>query len=347
MTLGQIIEILGYGRLECPACPAESGAVTIGRFTLEMGERFLMDHRGHGKDIFLYPVNHRGTTFIMGPNGWENADPQHQATQESEAVPSQHELSLGRIGGEVTEQKISSPREGRNTARKPRHSEDDGKTGWVKVHRKLLDHGWFGNHKILVFWLYCLLKASHQFRRLMAGTEEVQLRPGQFIFGRRRAAEETGLTEQQIRTCIDSLRRRKNLTINSTNKFSIVSIVKWDTYQNGKTDHQPANQPSTNQQVTSSQPHTITKECNKNTLSCDFEAFYDAYPKKKGRKKAEKVWKSLSPSQELFQTIMGALERQKRSSEWKREKGRFIPLPEKWIDEQRWDDELQEAKPSW
>jgi hypothetical protein len=73
---------------------------------------------------------------------------------------------------------------------------------------------------------------------------------GQFVFGRKKAAKELRLSEQEIRTLIVFLLNSGNLTIKSTNKFSIITIVNWHIYQVSIEDDQPSNQPTTNQQLT-------------------------------------------------------------------------------------------------
>jgi hypothetical protein len=61
---------------------------------------------------------------------------------------------------------------------------------------------------------------------------------------------ELGMSEQKIRTNLDSLRKRQNLTIKTTNKFSIISIINWDAYQ---CEENEINQ-QINQQITNKQP---------------------------------------------------------------------------------------------
>ncbi len=72
-----------------------------------------------------------------------------------------------------------------------------------------------------------------------------------------------------------------------------------------------------------------------------FNVFYAAYPKKKAKKEALKAWKKLSPENGLFEAIMAAIAKQKRSDDWTRENGRFIPNPASWLNGRRWEDELE------
>ena len=56
------------------------------------------------------------------------------------------------------------------------------------------------------------------------------------------------MSEWKIRHCLDSLRKRGNVAIKTTNKFSIITIVNWGTYQGGDTEEPPAKPPTTRQQ---------------------------------------------------------------------------------------------------
>lgn len=137
--------------------------------------------------------------------------------------------------------------------------------GYVKLWRKSLDAGWLKNHKLWIFWTYCLMKATYKPHKAIIGNREVFLEPGQFIFGRRVAANETGLTERQIRTILAFLINAGNLTIKTTNKYSVITIVNWHIYQQSDYENDPQN----DQQVTSNRPHTIRKE-SKNNNKGDF-----------------------------------------------------------------------------
>ena len=69
--------------------------------------------------------------------------------------------------------------------------------GWIKLYRQILTNGWFKNHNVLVFWIYCLLKAAHKPTKVIRGYNEIRLESGQFVFGRRKASEEIALSKTQ------------------------------------------------------------------------------------------------------------------------------------------------------
>lgn len=124
--------------------------------------------------------------------------------------------------------------------------------GYVRLWRKSLDAGWIRNHKLWAFWTWCLLKASHKKSDIIVGLQSIHLMPGQFVFGRMNASKETGLTEREIRTVLEFLKKVGNLTIKTTNKFSIITIINWNRYQGEEAE----NDRQEGQQVANKWPQT-------------------------------------------------------------------------------------------
>ena len=71
-----------------------------------------------------------------------------------------------------------------------------------------------------------------------------------------------------------------------------------------------------------------------------FGEFWDLYPRKQNRARAEKSFKRLKPSPELFAEILEALERQKASEQWQRDGGAYVPHASTWLNGRRWEDEI-------
>lgn len=76
-----------------------------------------------------------------------------------------------------------------------------------------------------------------------------------------------------------------------------------------------------------------------------FERFWTAYPRKQNKERARRAWKKLHPDLELCRIMSAALERDKRSEQWRRDNGDFIPHPASWLNGRRWEDEPAEAAP--
>ena len=67
-----------------------------------------------------------------------------------------------------------------------------------------------------------------------------------------------------------------------------------------------------------------------------FDEFWKAYPKKKSKGAALKMWKKLKPP---LAEILTALEWQRLCDQWRKEGGQFIPYPATYLHDAGWEDE--------
>lgn len=59
-----------------------------------------------------------------------------------------------------------------------------------------------------------------------------------------------------------------------------------------------------------------------------------------------KAWKKINPDKQFAETIISAVEKQKRWEDWIRDNGQYIPNPATWLNQGRWEDEeRRKAKP--
>ncbi|MDY0394753.1 hypothetical protein ACFSMW_06780 [Virgibacillus halophilus] len=83
------------------------------------------------------------------------------------------------------------------------------------------------------------MKATHKQRELIFGNQVITLEPGQFVTGRESLADDLNkgtkpkqrLSEKTWYRYIGNLEKWQMLTINKTNKYSVISICKWSEYQ--------------------------------------------------------------------------------------------------------------------
>lgn len=75
--------------------------------------------------------------------------------------------------------------------------------------------------------------------------------------------------------------------------------------------------------------------------SLEFQLFWDAYPNKKNKQDAVKRWDKLKITAELFRQIMDGLARAKKSYEWGKNDGEFIPHPARWLNARGWENEYK------
>lgn len=65
----------------------------------------------------------------------------------------------------------------------------------------------------------------------------------------------------------------------------------------------------------------------------DFEAFWKVYPKKVAKKEAFKAFKKIKTP---VSVLIEAVEKQKKSDQWTRDHGQYIPYPTTWLNQERW-----------
>ena len=89
------------------------------------------------------------------------------------------------------------------------------------------------------------------------------------------------------------------------------------------------------------------KSKSKNTIAhpevsvvSDFDAFWSIYPRKVGKGAAKKSFERAILKTDL-KTILDAVEAQRQSPQWQRDGGQFIPHPATWLNQERWDDEVE------
>lgn len=76
-----------------------------------------------------------------------------------------------------------------------------------------------------------------------------------------------------------------------------------------------------------------------------FNRFAAAYPKTRSLGRAWRVWFTIRPSEELLEEMLSTIEAAKKSAEWQREGGRYIPKPSTWLRSWGWKDRF-ESSPS-
>ena len=103
--------------------------------------------------------------------------------------------------------------------------------GYIKAHRELLTHRYFKNEKLFKVMMYCLFKATHTEHTALVGLQNIPLKKGQFVFGRKVASLELNMKESTVWKYIKYLESDKFICLNSNNKFTIVTVENWESYQ--------------------------------------------------------------------------------------------------------------------
>jgi hypothetical protein len=76
-----------------------------------------------------------------------------------------------------------------------------------------------------------------------------------------------------------------------------------------------------------------------------FDLFWKAYPKHRhtARKKALAIFKSKCCST-IIGKLLDALDARKKTIDWLKDDGQYVPHPTTWLNQERWNDEITPAK---
>lgn len=174
--------------------------------------------------------------------------------------------------------------------------------GFMRFSReRLSEFEWLSNPTICYFFFRLLLKANYKDTKWQG----MDVKRGQLVTGRKMLSAELNLSEQQIRTCIDKLTRTGYINQQSTNKYTIITICDYDSWQGFENEiNQRATneQPTNNQQITTIERNKeeIKEKKNKikkdkdNISFADFEICWIAYNRKGAKSKSFEQWKKLT-----------------------------------------------------
>lgn len=106
---------------------------------------------------------------------------------------------------------------------------DEPAPNWIKLYRKICDWQWYQDAKMVHLFVHLMLKAS-----IMKGSDLSD--SWQLCTSLRILSKETGLSLQNIRTCIGKLQRTGEITFRTlpTHQQSIITICNSDSYQASK-----------------------------------------------------------------------------------------------------------------
>jgi hypothetical protein len=72
-----------------------------------------------------------------------------------------------------------------------------------------------------------------------------------------------------------------------------------------------------------------------------FEEFWTAYPRKTAKSDALKAWNKIKPD---LITVLNALDWQRKSEDWTKDSGQYIPYPASYLNSKRYEDEKPKPK---
>lgn len=144
--------------------------------------------------------------------------------------------------------------------------------GWIRLHRKIRDNPVFNDFQLYRLWTICLTEASHKEHSQVIGKQVVKLLPGEFLTGRFDLHEmyNKGLKRSErvadftVWRWLQTLEKHELLSINSSNKFTVVTVVNWRLYQDDEQESVQQNVQQVSNKCSTSEQQVCTNKNGKN-----------------------------------------------------------------------------------
>jgi hypothetical protein len=143
-------------------------------------------------------------------------------------------------------------------------------SGWIKLHRKILEWEWYSEPTTFRVFLHLMLKANHKDRRFKG----IELIKGSVVTSRDILAMETSLSVRQVRTALDKLKTTNEVTIKTSSQGTIIQLVNYDKYQL-ETNETTNERPTSDQQTTTNKNEKNEKNNKDSFLASLLEHGFD------------------------------------------------------------------------
>lgn len=104
-------------------------------------------------------------------------------------------------------------------------------TGFVTLHRKITENPIWEDSVLVHLFIHLLLMANHERKRILRKGQEMWIERGQLKTGQYLLAMQTGIPRGSIWRKLQTLENLGILSIESSNDYSIITIMKYDDYQ--------------------------------------------------------------------------------------------------------------------
>lgn len=209
--------------------------------------------------------------------------------------------------------------------------------GYILLHRKMSENPLYLSEPFnrALAWIDLLLLANFKENYFYVRGVKVEVKRGQIGWGLDKLSTRWKWSRGKVERFLKDLETERQIVRQKNNVTTLISIVKYEDYQtNSKADSKA------NSKADSKADGHIRKKDNKvkeTIYTSDFDLFWLKYPKKTGKGGAFASFKRLQKSE--VAKISNALEWQIKSEQWLKDNGQYIPNPQTYINQKRFDDE--------
>jgi hypothetical protein len=143
------------------------------------------------------------------------------------------------------------------------------KKGWAKSHRSMLDNPIvMKTTDHFAVWMYLVLSASSKTRKAIFKNEEIVLKPGQLITGRKAISEKfKNLNESKVQRVLKDFENAHQIEQQTSSQNRLITLINWKKYQGSEQRYEQQvnnERTTTEQQVNNERTHNKNRENIKN-----------------------------------------------------------------------------------
>ncbi len=102
---------------------------------------------------------------------------------------------------------------------------------WIKLYRKIKEKAWYTNSQYVHLWVHILIRADHEEKEFMWNGKIMKTKRGQFVTGRKKLKEETGIPETTIENILKIFEKDGQIGQQKNNKFRLITVNNWEEHQ--------------------------------------------------------------------------------------------------------------------
>jgi hypothetical protein len=210
-------------------------------------------------------------------------------------------------------------------------------TGWIKLHRQLLEWEWYDDTNTKCLFLHCLLRANHSDTEWRGH----KIKRGQFLTSVDTLTRETGLSVSQIRTSLKKLISTSEIASKSQARSTVITVLEYDSHQGDDkpTDKLMTMKSQADDNEIATDKNVIIKECknDKKLVNDRFAEFWDLYGKKTDSSKCKTKFARLTKTEiELLFEKLPAYIKSTPDKQYRKN-------PITWLNGKCWNDEIMQT----
>lgn len=159
--------------------------------------------------------------------------------------------------------------------------------GWIKIHRKIIDHWIWTDSKRLKWWMDLLLLTNHSDKKVMLGGKLVVLKRGSFHTSELKLSERWNVSRNTVRNYLNALEKDNMITTKKTKNGTTIIVHNYGIYQDND-DYKKQQNEQQSEQDTEQQTIQQTEQQSEQIIEQQTE-----------QKKDNRLNKSLNKTKEL------------------------------------------------